>query len=241
LWGTPVYRWSEHEKDGFAWWLSRVEHALKLFDLVRIDHFRGLVAYWEVEAGQTTAINGRWVPAPAEKLLSRVKQKFPEMPFVAEDLGVITSDVVEVIKKFNLPGMRVLIFGFGDDFPESIHLPHRFDEHCLAYTGTHDTNTVRGWFENEANPQVRSRVFHYLRKEVKSDELPFEFIKLVMFSRALVSMIPAQDLLGLGSEARMNVPGTASGNWRWRLLPGQLTRELAKKLRELTESAGRTG
>jgi len=241
LWGTPVYRWSRHEETNFSWWLSRVEHALMLFDMVRIDHFRGLVAYWEVEAGQTTAISGRWVPAPGEKLLSEIKRRFPSMPLVAEDLGVITPDVVEVMKKFNLPGMRVLQFGFGEDFPDSVHLPHRFNENCLAYTGTHDTNTTRGWFEEEAIHEVRRRVFQYLRREVGPEELPREFIKLVLFSRAAVSMIPAQDLLALGSEARMNRPGTASGNWRWRLLPGQLTEELGRELLELTESAGRTG
>jgi 4-alpha-glucanotransferase len=239
LWGTPVYRWDEHEKSGFEWWLMRIEHALRLFDSVRIDHFRGLVAYWEVEAGQQTAVNGRWVPAPAVELLSAAKGRFPDLPFVAEDLGVITPDVVEVMERFGLPGMRVLVFGFGDDFPESIHLPHRYGERCLAYTGTHDTNTVRGWFEEEAGPEARRRIFQYLRKEVSPEEVPQEFIRLVMFSRAGVSMIPAQDLLGLGSQARMNRPGVPTGNWRWRLLPGQLTPEVGKALLELTESAGR--
>jgi len=239
LWGTPVYRWEEHERSGFDWWLMRMEHALRLFDLVRIDHFRGLVAYWEVEAGQRTAIGGRWIPAPAEKLFSAAARRFPNLPFVAEDLGVITPDVVEVMERFGLPGMRVLVFGFGDDFPESIHLPHRYSERCLAYTGTHDTNTVKGWFEEEAGPEVRRRVCQYLRREVNPEDVPREFVKLVMFSRARISMIPVQDLLGLGSQARMNRPGVPTGNWRWRLLPGQLTPEIGRELRELTESAGR--
>lgn len=240
LWSTPVYRWEKLEEEKFDWWVARVKHALNLFDMVRLDHFRGFVAYWEVEADQKTAVGGRWAPAPAEKLLSVLCSKFSSSPFVAEDLGFITPDVVEVMKKFKIPGMRVLIFGFGGYFLQSPHLPSNFEEDCLVYTGTHDTGTVRGWFE-EATEEIRSQVFQYLGKVVTPKEISWEFIKLAHFSKAKISIIPAQDLLCLGNAARMNRPGITTGNWRWRLLPGQLSQTLEKAFRELTEGAGRAG
>jgi 4-alpha-glucanotransferase len=234
LWKNPLYDWNAHKKTGFSWWLRRLGRALVYTDEVRIDHFRGLVAYWEVPAKSDTAVNGRWVVAPAKEFLSAVRARFPQMPVIAEDLGIITPEVREIMAEFGLPGMRILLFAFTDDLPKNPHAPHNIPKNVLLYTGTHDNAPVRGWYEEEAKDAGRERVRQYLGPEVNSGNLPGLLVRLAMISCADTAIIPVQDLLGLGLEARMNIPGTKEGNWQWRLPDGNLTHEVADRLRTLT-------
>ncbi len=234
LWGNPIYCWDALQKTRYRWWLDRVGHNLRLFDLLRIDHFRGLIAYWEVPASERTAVQGQWVEAPAHDFFTALFQTFPAESLIAEDLGLITEDVKDVMNRFGLPGMRILQFAFGGDLATHPYLPHNFVPHCIVYTGTHDNNTIKGWFENEAGPEDKQRLFRYIGKQVPSNELPIELIRLLMMSIANTVIIPVQDLLGLGEEARMNRPSTAKGNWEWRLLPDQLTPSSKEMLLELT-------
>lgn len=239
LWGNPIYQWEVLREREYDWWVKRIRHNLGLFDLIRIDHFRGLVGYWEVPATEKHAINGKWVEAPAMDFLNHLLKEFPCLPIVAEDLGVITPDVREVMRHFDLPGMKLLLFAFGDDMPTNPYIPHNLPKNCIAYTGTHDNNTVRGWFENEATTQESARLFQYLGREVATEALHWELIRLVMMSAANTAIFPMQDVLGLGEEARMNRPATITGNWQWRLRPQQLTPALSGKLAEMTEIYGR--
>jgi len=239
LWGNPVYRWEVLKERGYDWWVQRMEHTLNLFDVVRVDHFRGLVAYWEVPAGEKTAINGRWVEVPVEDFFNALLKRFSYLPIIAEDLGVITPDVREIMQRFEFPGMKVLLFAFGEDHPMHPYLPHTYDKHYVAYTGTHDNNTMRGWFETEAKPEDKERLFRYLGREISLQDIHWEFIRLAMMSVANLAIIPMQDILGLGKEARMNRPATSKDNWRWRLLSEQLTPSLAGRLLEMTEIYGR--
>ena len=239
LWGNPLYRWDVLKADGYSWWIARMAHALKLFDIVRIDHFRGFAAYWEVPAGEKTAVNGKWVQAPAVDFLETLSRHFPTLPVVAEDLGVITADVKEVMERFKLPGMKVLLFAFGEADPKHPYLPHNYRPNCMVYTGTHDNNTVRGWFDNEAKPDEKKRLFRYLGCEVPPEQLHWELIRLAMMSVADVVIVPMQDLLGLGEESRMNKPSLTDGNWGWRLLPDQLAAVDCGRLLGMTEIYGR--
>jgi 4-alpha-glucanotransferase len=239
LWGNPVYDWKALKASGYKWWLQRIEHNLSLFNIVRIDHFRGFVGYWEVPAKEKTAVNGRWVKAPADDFFTALTRRFPDLPLLAEDLGIITEDVKETMKRFGFPGMKVLLFAFGEDNPKHPYLPHNFTPRCVAYTGTHDNNTTRGWFENEATSEDKQRLFKYLEHEVSADEINWELIHLAMESVANTVIFPLQDVLGLGKDARMNFPGKLNGNWEWRLLPEQITASLAHKLSEATKTYGR--
>lgn len=239
LWGNPVYRWNVLKKRGYRWWVERIAHTLKLFDAVRIDHFRGLVAFWEVPAGEKTAIHGKWVKAPAKDFLNTLNKKFSHLPIVAEDLGLITPDVRAVMDQFALPGMKVILFAFGEDNPMHPFLPHTYDKNFVVYTGTHDNNTIRGWFEGETSPEDRRRLFLYLGMEVSAEEIHWALIRLAMMSVASRVILPMQDLLGLGGEARMNQPASSLGNWEWRLLPGQITPQVSERLLEITEACGR--
>jgi 4-alpha-glucanotransferase len=239
LWGNPLYRWDALERNDFDWWMRRMEHNLALFDIVRIDHFRGLVAYWEVKASEDTAMNGRWVEAPATAFLEQLAERFPDLPVIAEDLGVITPDVVEIMDRFKLPGMKPILFAFGEDMPTNPYIPHNLVRHCVAYTGTHDNQTARGWFEREAGPGERERLFAYLGREIEAGEVSRELMRLVMMSAADLAIIPIQDLLGLGGEARMNDPSTMKNNWRWRLGGAYDTPEVRRTLLALTETYGR--
>jgi len=238
-WGNPIYRWEVMKESGYAWWLKRMDRNLRLLDWVRIDHFRGLVAFWEIPAEKETAVEGRWVAAPAIDFITQVVQKFPQLPVIAEDLGIITPDVQEVMKHFGFPGMKVLLFAFGQDLPTNLYIPHNLPRKCIAYTGTHDNNTIRGWFQGETSPEDRKRIFRYLGREVTPEELPREFIRLLMRSAADTIVLPMQDLLNLGAEARMNQPATRKGNWEWRLNPEMLTLEVFKELGDMTEIFGR--
>jgi 4-alpha-glucanotransferase len=239
LWGNPTFRWEILRKTGYRWWLKRLAHNLRLFDFLRLDHFRGFVAYWEVSAEETTAIHGQWIEAPAVDFFTAFLKTYPAHSFIAEDLGIITPDVKEVMDRFGFPGMRVLQFGFGEDRPDHPYLPHNFIPNTMVYTGTHDNNTTRGWFENETGPEEKKRIFRYLGKEATAEHLPVELIRLAMMSVANTVITPLQDVLGLGEEARINRPSTPSGNWEWRLLPGQLNSSHAEMLLELTETYGR--
>ncbi len=237
LWGNPVYCWSEHRRTRFRWWLRRIRHSLLLYDIVRLDHFRGLVAYWRVPARVATAVHGRWVRAPATELLSAVRSIFPAMPFVAENLGHITPAVERVRRQFGLPGMKVLLFGFGTR--RSPHLPAKVTPDTFYYTGTHDNNTVRGWFECDAREIERKNLARFLGHEPDASTVSLELVRACLESRARVVIIPLQDVLALGSEARMNRPATVSGNWQWRLSPGGPSDADARTLLQLTRKTGR--
>jgi 4-alpha-glucanotransferase len=239
LWGNPVYRWDVLREKGYYWWVQRMGRNLKLCDVLRIDHFRGLVAYWEVPATEKTAINGKWIEAPAMDFLNHLMKKFPFLPIIAEDLGLITPDVREIIHHFDLPGMKVLLFAFGEDLPTNPYIPHNLPKNCVAYTGTHDNNTIRGWFEGEEAPEDKKRLLRYLGRDVPMENLNWGLIRLLMMSAANTVIFPMQDILGLGQEARMNRPATLEGNWQWRMLPDLLTPELSSRLLEMTEMYGR--
>ncbi len=239
LWGNPVYHWDRLRETGFEWWITRVAHHLRLFDAIRIDHFRGLVAYWEIPAGEETALHGRWTEAPATEFFKALLRRFFDLPIIAEDLGVITPDVREILHQLGFPGMKVLLFAFGEDHPMHPYLPHVYEDNCVAYTGTHDNNTVRGWFEKEASSDDKRRLFRYLGRVASPDEIHWEMVRLAMVSVAKIVIFPLQDILGLGEASRMNRPSTTWGNWEWRLRQDQLTPSVSERLLEMTETYGR--
>ncbi|MGH9316786.1 MAG: 4-alpha-glucanotransferase [Thermoanaerobaculia bacterium] len=236
LWGYPLYRWDRMEAGRFAWWVSRIRLGLSLFDVLRIDHFRGLAACWAVPASDETARNGRWMPVPGEKLLRTVRETFPHASFVAEDLGTITRDVRELADRLGIPGMKVLQFAFSED--DSVYLPHRHVRNCVVYTGTHDNDTARGWFAGLRKAE-KERVLGYLGGS--GDAIEWDLIRAAYGSVADSAIVPLQDVFGLGSKARMNTPGRAQGNWSWRARPEQFTERRAARLRRLVEITGRSG
>lgn len=260
FWGNPLYDWDRMREDGFAWWIQRLRASFQLFDIVRLDHFRGFCACWEIPAGDQTAQNGEWVETPGRELLSAVRDSLGALPIVAEDLGVITPEVVELRKEFGLPGMRVLQFAFSGE-EDNINLPEKFERDVVAYTGTHDNDTTIGWFNNLTETKstdaekARESCLNYLQTD--GHEINWDFIRAVMTSVAGAAIIPLQDVLGLGSEARMNTPNTTNGNWSWRYAgrwpaehsgdvrsgsaDGSLTAELSDRLRRLTEDTNRSG
>lgn len=240
LWGHPVYNWKVLQKKDYAWWIQRLGHQLELFDMVRIDHFRGLVAYWEVSAAAKTAVHGEWIPVPVDDFFGKIIRHFACLPIIAEDLGTITADVREIMCRYGLPGMRVLLFAFGDDFPDGAFLPHNHVRHCFVYTGTHDNNTVKGWFENEADEKSKKRLCGYIGRNISAAGISWAMIRLAMMSVADTAIIAMQDLLGLGAEARMNDPSKAKGNWLWRLDKDPMTKKLTGRLRKMTETYGRS-
>jgi 4-alpha-glucanotransferase len=240
LWGHPAYRWDALQKSDYAWWVQRLGHQLDLFDVVRIDHFRGLVACWEVPASEKTAVNGKWIPVPADDFLNTLMKHFACLPIIAEDLGTITPDVREIMCRYRLPGMRVLLFAFGEDFPVGDFLPHNHVKHCFVYTGTHDNNTVKGWYENEAGAKEKKRLYRYLGRDIPAAKISRDMIRLAMMSVANTAIIPMQDHLGLGAEARMNNPSKIKGNWYWRLDKDPITKKMIGRLREMTETYGRS-
>ncbi len=239
LWGNPVYDWDALRTTRYHWWMQRFEHNLGLFDIVRVDHFRGFVGYWEVPAGERTAIKGRWVKAPADDFFDALLRRFPALPIVAEDLGVITPDVKEVMARFGIPGMRVLLFAFGEDNPAHPYLPHNYVANCFAYTGTHDNNTARGWFEAEALPEERARLARYFKAGFNAENVHIGLMRFLLMSVADTVILPMQDVLGLGAEARMNCPAVPHGNWEWRLAPRQVHPRVAYALAAMTETYGR--
>lgn len=240
LWGNPVYDWQRMHNDGFSWWVSRIRHNVELFDLVRLDHFRGFVGCWEVPAGEKTAINGHWVDVPGREFMRTLADHFSPLPLIAEDLGTITDDVREVMREFALPGMKILLFAFGPDLPTNPYVPHNHVHNCVVYTGTHDNNTARGWFEEEADPETRARLGAYLDTACTSDNIAQKLVRTAMQSVGDVAIFPIQDLLGLDAGSRMNIPGMANGHWTWRLPQNALSPSFAQQLLTLTELYGRT-
>ncbi|MGC2237586.1 MAG: 4-alpha-glucanotransferase [Pyrinomonadaceae bacterium] len=246
LWGNPIYNWEQMQKDDFRWWIRRVKATLNTVDIVRVDHFRGFAASWEVPGGDTTAQNGRWVNVPGKELFETLKTELDDLPFWAEDLGVITPDVEELRDSFGFPGMRILQFAFGGD-ADNHDLPHNYIKNCVAYTGTHDNDTTVGWFNSKAG-SGSTRDDRQIRRErefcldyLKSDgrEIHWDFIRAVWESVADTAIAPMQDLLGSGNEARMNLPASSSGNWFWQCKEGDISDEIADRLRGLTEIYGR--
>jgi 4-alpha-glucanotransferase len=241
LWNTPVYSWDTLRQNGYAWWIRRLEAQLRRCDLVRIDHFRGLVQFWEVPAGESTAINGAWQSVPVYDFFDTLIQSFPDLKnrIIAEDLGVITDDVRAVKAHYQFPGMTILQFAFSDDNPQHPYLPENFERNCLAYTGTHDNNTMRGWLEVDANAGEKHRFFKFIGGETNPEAAVWLAIQRLMESRADRVILPVQDILTLGDDARMNKPAVPQSNWRWRLAEGQLTAALAARLKEIAASTGR--
>ena len=247
LWGNPIYNWGLMLEDGFKWWIARVRAMLSLVDVIRIDHFRGFAAYWEVPGGDQTAERGRWVFAPGRELFHAIKAELGTLPVIAEDLGFITPDVIELRDEFDFPGMRIFQFGFSTDVTNK-DLPHNYVRNAVVYTGTHDNDTAVGWFHTDphASTSVRSAAQVEREKRLCLDylqsggaEIHWDFIRAVVASAADTALIPLQDVLGLGSEARMNTPATMSGNWAWRYRADDLTDATAARLRRLAELYGR--
>ncbi|MFO0453507.1 MAG: 4-alpha-glucanotransferase [Pseudomonadota bacterium] len=235
LWGNPLYRWEEHERTGFAWWLGRLRAQFALYDLLRIDHFRGLEAYWSVPAGAATAKTGRWVVAHGEALLSRAREAFAALAVVAEDLGVITPEVERLRDGFALPGMRVLQFGF-DGTAGNVHALHEWTANAVGYTGTHDNDTTAGWFASLRDDE-KHRVREYL--DCADAQVVAQMVRVVTASVARLSVVPLQDLLGLGSTARMNLPGTTESNWAWGFEWSDVPPDLAERCRRRNATYGR--
>ncbi len=232
LWGNPLYDWKAHARTGFSWWIARVRHTLSLVDALRIDHFRGFEAYWAVPAGEPTAINGRWEKGPEHTLFNALEQTMGDLPIVAEDLGFITPEVVELRDSLGFPGMRILQFAFESN-QDNQDYPHHYPEHCVAYTGTHDNDTAAGWLA-AASAAARRRALAYLRGSGRT--FAWDMIRGVWSSPAMIAIAPMQDFLGLGSEARMNYPGTTGTWWRWRIPRGTLTSSLVKRIQRLSRT-----
>lgn len=247
LWGNPLYDWERMRADDFRWWVERVRGTLSLVDIIRIDHFRGFAAYWEIPGGDATAERGRWAHAPGRELFAAIKQALGRLPVIAEDLGFITPDVIALRDEFDFPGMRIFQFGFSTDSTNK-DLPHNYVRNTVVYTGTHDNDTAKGWFTTDpaAAGSVRSAAQVEKEKQtalayLASDgaEIHWDFIRAVLSSAGDTALVPLQDVLGLGPEARMNVPATTSGNWSWRFRPGELTGDAAARLRRLSGLYGR--
>lgn len=226
-WGNPLYRWEKMKEDGYSWWTARFRKTLSHFDLLRIDHFRGFCSCWSIPSCETTAINGRWTDSPGEELINAIKAAFREsdlsrLPLVAEDLGIITDDVKELMDAFGLPGMKVLLFAFDGETGSSPYAPHSHIPKSVVYTGTHDNNTVRGWWEEEADERTKALVSEYTGHRVTEEDAAEVFVRMALASVSELAIVPMQDILGLGAESRMNVPGTPEGNWTWRLGGGDM-------------------
>src|ERR1019366_5311311 len=239
-WGNPLYRWGELLERGFDWWVARIRRTLVLYDMVRLDHFRGFEAYWSIAAEEETAVNGQWVKAPGHELFQRLKEGFGELPFIAEDLGLITPEVDELREHFGMPGMRILQFGFSDRGAH-LYLPHEYVPNSVAYTGTHDNNTTLGWWKEGATAEERAHVQTYLQPIEHDGEVVWAMIRAAARSVANVCIFPMQDILHLGSEARMNTPAEGSGNWTWRYRRNALHPDFATKLAALMEMTDRDG
>jgi len=228
LWGNPLYKWEQHKMQGYSWWIQRMKATLKMVDIVRLDHFRGFSGYWEVPARMPTAEIGRWVKGPGVDLFNHIQAALGDLPVIAEDLGVITPDVVELRLSYDLPGMKVFQFAFSTN-PTDPFLPHNYELNCVAYTGTHDNDTAFGWYET-APEEERDFIRRYLARP--GDDISWDMIRAVWSSVAVFTLTPMQDVLGLGNEARMNLPGRASGNWTWRMHPDALNPQVLNRLKE---------
>ncbi len=242
LWGNPTYRWERLREDGYRWWIARVRGVLRMFDLVRIDHFRGFEAYFEIPAGEKTAVNGTWVKGPGTELFEALEKEFGDLPIVAENLGNITPEVEAIRHRFGFPGMAILQFAFGTDPQGPSFRPHNYEPNQVAYTGGHDNDTTVGWWTSGVGNSTRneaelSREFEFASAylNLRGEKIEWAMIRALLASVADTVLIPMQDVLGLGGEARMNLPGRMGGNWKWRYEQGQLRSEMTQRLRELTK------
>ncbi|RKZ95004.1 MAG: 4-alpha-glucanotransferase [Gammaproteobacteria bacterium] len=235
-WGNPLYRWQKHVDEDFLWWQQRIKTQLDLFDLIRIDHFRGFEACWEIPASCDTAMDGEWVKAPGDALFNKLVNTFGELPLVAEDLGIITDEVTALREKYVMPGMKILQFAFGDD-ASNPYLPHQHTQDSVSYTGTHDNNTTLGWFE-ELDDHTKARIYEYLGESHES--MPWLLIRASLESVSRLAVIPMQDLLSLNGDHRMNVPGTTEGNWLWQFAWDMIDQDCAPKMKYLNELYGRS-
>jgi len=247
LWGNPLYRWDALERTGYAWWIDRLRATFAMFDLVRLDHFRGFEAYWEVPGDARTAESGRWVKGPGAALFEAARAELGELEIVAEDLGVITPEVEALRDGLGLPGMAILQFAFGADAHGNDFLPHNYPKRKVVYTGTHDNDTVVGWWRSGVGDSTRSEAEVTREREralayVGGDgsEIHWDFVRTLLVSVADTAIVPLQDVLGKGAEARMNLPGRAQGNWGWRYEADELTTTVRRRLRAITEGSGRT-
>ena len=238
LWGTPVFRWEDMKKEVHLWWLLRLKQCLRIYDLLRLDHFRAFSAYWEVPAGEETAINGQWEKGPGASFFKELKQVLPNLPLVAEDLGDIDQPVHDLMDQFKLPGMRILQFAFGDNPGENLYAPHHHVKNSLVYTGTHDNNTVRGWYNNASTKEKRN-LAQYTGRRIQTNKAHEVMIQMAHSSVAHISVVPMQDYLALGEEGIMNKPSVPEGNWEWRLMNGEANQQLAKSLGKLMKLYGR--
>jgi 4-alpha-glucanotransferase len=237
-WGNPVYDWPKHEASGFQWWIRRLRHQMKLYSLTRLDHFLGFAVYWEIPATETSARVGEWIKAPIDAFMEAMYRQFVHLPVIAEDLGERAPDVQPHLRHFQIPGMRVLQFGYGEDVATSMHAPHNHTINSVAYTGTHDNPTTAGWWMM-ASTRVRKNVEDYLGVDVTTDNVTAHLSRLTMLSVARLAVLPLQDALNLDESHRMNTPGGAEGNWSWRFTPDQITDEVAERLLALTQMSGR--
>jgi 4-alpha-glucanotransferase len=229
LWGNPLYRWEEHAKTGYSWWLKRIKATLALVDIIRIDHFRGFAGYWEVPGKAKTAEIGCWTPGPGKDFFHTIRQSLGDLPIIAEDLGVITPDVVDIRDTFGLPGMKIMQFAF-DSTPEDPFLPHNYPVNCVVYTGTHDNDTAKGWYQRVSETE-KATYRDYMNRD--GSQVSWDLIRGIWSSVAVFCLAPMQDFLNLGNEARMNYPGNPSGNWMWRMADNSLTHELQDKIKQL--------
>ncbi len=238
LWGNPLYDWGYHRKTGYEWWMKRIEYCFRLYDSVRIDHFRGFDEYYAIPYGAETAVNGKWMPGPGKELFDAIEEKFGRLDIIAEDLGFLTDSVLKLLKDTGFPGMKVLQFAF-DSRESSNYLPHTYTTNCVVYTGTHDNDTTRGWYLN-ASAGCREFAKEYLNKEALDvDTLSWDFIALAMSSVADLCVIPVQDFLCLDGSARINTPSTLGNNWDWRLKRNQISDTLIEKIYKMTRLYGR--
>ena len=238
LWGNPLYDWAVHEQTGFAWWIQRIKSNLEFYDIVRLDHFRGFESYWSVPATETTARHGRWIACPGLELFKALRKACPKAKLVAEDLGEITEEVNKLRTITGLPGMAVMQFAFGSE-ADNAYLPHNFDANCVAYSGTHDNDTSIGWYQS-LDAATQDHVRRYLG--ISGDTIAWDLIRAAIESSALLAIFPLQDLMSLGSEARLNTPGAPFGNWQWRYQPhqiDQLQSDSSAYLREHLSTYGR--
>jgi 4-alpha-glucanotransferase len=234
-WGNPLYRWRVHKADGYQWWLKRMHAILEMVDIARLDHFRGFAAYWEVPGKAKTAEKGRWVRGPGRHFFQALQDALGELPVIAEDLGVITPDVEALRRRFDLPGMKILQFSFAGG-PDDPFLPHNYPKECVVYTGTHDNDTARGWYERVPEEE---RDFYRRYLDRSGENVAWDLIRASWASVAVLALAPLQDFLNLGNEARMNYPGNPSGNWTWRMPADALQDDLAQRIRELNDLYGR--
>ena len=238
LWGNPLYNWEYHKKTGYEWWIRRIGYCFKLYDVVRIDHFRGFDEYYAIPYGDETAVNGKWMPGPGMDLFQAVEAKLGRPNIIAEDLGFLTDSVLKMLADSGFPGMKVLQFAF-DPSAESAYLPHTYPKNCVVYTGTHDNDTTRGWYHSESKA-TRDFAKEYMNvQRMDEDNLAWDFIRVAMGSVADLCITPMQDFLNLDGEARINMPSTLGGNWAWRMKKGQFDKEIVKQMARMTKIYGR--